>query len=358
MRVPGSDRRPPSSDAALFLIALLLLPLPMPLPSAARALAPSARPPPPPTNSPNQHTRRAHAPGQHQQNSHHGTRQSPRVVQTQSGALRGIVLELRGLGVRAGLSSGRSQQGQQGVQVPPLESVEAFWGVRYAEPPTGELRFAPPQPARKWEGIKVADRFAPVCPQKFPVDFSNRTAALAMMPRGRYLRLRRTLPLLTNQSEDCLFLNIYVPGGGSTNKRSTSYAVMFYVQGESYEWNSGNAYDGSVIASLGHVIVVTINFRLGALGFLQTGPARTETSVDPVAVHGNWGLLDVLEALKWVRNNVEAFGGDKDRVTIVGHHTGAALVHLLLVSTAAKGKKSVCALCMACKWWNVFWSIL
>ncbi|XP_046386328.1 neuroligin 4-like [Ischnura elegans] len=217
MRVPGSDRRPPSSDAALFLIALLLLPLPMPLPSAARALAPSARPPPPttpgaaPTMS--SQSRRA-APGPPPSQTPAAGRHSPRVVQTQSGALRGIVLELRSLGVRAGLSSGRSQQGQQGVQVPPLESVEAFWGVRYAEPPTGELRFAPPKAAGKWEGVRLADRFAPVCPQKFPVDFFNRTEALSIMPKGRYLRLRRTLPLLTNQSEDCLFLNLYVPGGG------------------------------------------------------------------------------------------------------------------------------------------------
>ncbi|XP_071447978.1 neuroligin-1-like [Hetaerina americana] len=80
-----------------------------------------------------------------------------------------------------------------------------------------------------------------------------------------------------------------------------------------------------------------MNFRLGILGFLQTGPTRLEPFGDPTSIQGNWGLLDVLEALRWVRKNVEAFGGDKDRVTIVGHHTGAALVHLLLVSTAAKG---------------------
>ncbi|XP_046384881.1 neuroligin-1-like [Ischnura elegans] len=120
-------------------------------------------------------------------------------------------------------------------------------------------------------------------------------------------------------------------------RNGSSFAVIFYVHGESFEWNSGNPYDGSVLSSLGRVIVVTINFRLGVLGFLQTGPTRYETHDDPTTVQGNWGLLDVLEALRWVRKNVEAFGGDKDRVTIVGHHTGAALVHLLLVSTAAKG---------------------
>ncbi|KAG8235851.1 hypothetical protein J437_LFUL015781, partial [Ladona fulva] len=121
----------------------------------------------------------------------------------------------------------------------------------------------------------------------------------------------------------------------SPSKRD--YAVIFYVHGESYEWNSGNPYDGSALSSLGNVIVVTINFRLGALGFMQTGPARTDAFSDPTSVQGNWGLLDVLEALKWVRRNIEAFNGDKERVTVVGHHTGAALVHLLLVSTAAKG---------------------
>ncbi|KAG8235229.1 hypothetical protein J437_LFUL015777 [Ladona fulva] len=123
----------------------------------------------------------------------------------------------------------------------------------------------------------------------------------------------------------------------SNIRRPDKLAVIFFIHGESYEWNSGNPYDGSVLASLGHVIVVTLNFRLGVFGFMQTGPARMESASDPTKVDGNWGLLDVLEALRWVRRNAEAFGGDKDRVTVVGHHTGAAIVHLLLVSSAAKG---------------------
>ncbi|KAG8237801.1 hypothetical protein J437_LFUL017956 [Ladona fulva] len=134
MRAPGIERRPPTSDAAFFLL-ILLLPLPLPLPSAARALSPSSLPPPQALKRPQTTTRPS----------------SPRVVQTQQGSLRGILLDFKA----------RSQQGG----TPQLEPVEAFWGVRYASPPVGELRFAPPKPPDKWEGVKEADGFAPVCPQ-------------------------------------------------------------------------------------------------------------------------------------------------------------------------------------------------
>ncbi|PSN41630.1 Neuroligin-4, partial [Blattella germanica] len=114
------------------------------------------------------------------------------------------------------------------------------------------------------------------------------------------------------------------------------YAVMVYVQGESYEWNSGNPYDGSVLASYGHVIVVTLNFRLGVLGFLRTRPGPDREG----AAGGNLGLRDILAALQWVRQNIAAFGGDPSRITVLGHDTGAALVNLLLISKAAKVEKN------------------
>ena len=123
-----------------------------------------------------------------------GPRYSSRIVETKSGAIRGIILEL----------SSRH-----------LEPVEVFRGVPYAAPPVGELRYRPPAPPLIWKGTKLADTFGSVCPQRYP-DITNRTAALLMMPKGRYNHLKRLIPLLANQSEDCLFLNLYVPGSGES----------------------------------------------------------------------------------------------------------------------------------------------
>ncbi|XP_030760735.1 neuroligin-2-like, partial [Sitophilus oryzae] len=119
-------------------------------------------------------------------------RYSSRIVEIQTGAIRGIILELN------------SRH---------LEPVEVFRGVPYAAPPVGPLRFQPPQAPVSWPGTRLADTFGAVCPQKYP-DITNRTAALQFMPKGRYQYLKKLLPLLANQSEDCLFLNIYVPGSG------------------------------------------------------------------------------------------------------------------------------------------------
>lgn len=94
-----------------------------------------------------------------------------------------------------------------------LEPVEAFLGVPYAAPPVGQLRYAPANPPLNWTGTRLADALGPVCPQKFP-DLSNKTAALQHMPVGRYQQLLRMEPYLGNFSEDCLHLNIYVPGSG------------------------------------------------------------------------------------------------------------------------------------------------
>lgn len=125
-----------------------------------------------------------------------GPRYSSRIVEIESGAIRGIILELN------------SRH---------LEPVEVFRGVPYAAPPVGQLRFSPPQSPVRWPGTRLADTFGNVCPQKCP-DIANRTAALAQMPKGRYHYLKKYVPLLVNQSEDCLFLNIYVPGSGKCSK--------------------------------------------------------------------------------------------------------------------------------------------
>ncbi|KAI8116400.1 Neuroligin-1 [Lucilia cuprina] len=158
--------------------------------------------------------------------------------------------------------------------------VEAYLGIPYASPPVGSLRFMPPITPSTWKNVRNADRFSPVCPQNVPIP-PNGPEALLEVPRARLAQLRRLLPLLSNQSEDCLYLNIYVPYEHRRHRRFTTNSgelndtpklpIILFIHGESYEWNSGNPYDGSELAAHGNVIVVTINFRLGIFGFLKTG---------------------------------------------------------------------------------------
>nr|XP_053654641.1 neuroligin-2-like [Cherax quadricarinatus] len=114
-----------------------------------------------------------------------------------------------------------------------------------------------------------------------------------------------------------------------TNKRDYQrHPVLVYIHGESYEWNSGNPYDGSVLAAYGRVVVVTVNFRLGVLGFLNTNENPYLRSIT------NYGLMDQIAALHWLKENIAEFGGDADNVTIFGHGTGAACINFLMTSKA------------------------
>ncbi|KXJ71855.1 hypothetical protein RP20_CCG019533 [Aedes albopictus] len=131
------------------------------------------------------------------------------------------------------------------------------------------------------------------------------------------------------------YLNRYGTGSGcpaGTGSRESSgaqkYPVMVFVHGESYEWNSGNPYDGSVLASFGQILVVTINYRLGILGFLNANIDRFSKAP------ANYGLMDIIAALHWIQENIEGFGGDPRSVTLAGHGTGAACVHFLIASAA------------------------
>nr|XP_042897564.1 neuroligin-4, X-linked-like [Parasteatoda tepidariorum] len=231
---------------------------------------------------------------------------STRVVHTRYGMLRGFISTL----------SNRQ-----------LQPVEVFLGVPYAGAPTGALRFMPPVTSPHWKGVRLADSFGSVCPQKFP-DIKNETDALRKMPLGRLRYLQRLLPLLANQSEDCLYLNIYVPAVVNFGRQILQLPVMVYIHGESYEWNAGNPYDGRVLSSYGNVIVVTINYRLGILGFL---PALDRSA------RGNYGLMDQVAALHWVQDNIAEFGGDPNNVTAFGQGHGAACINLLMLSPMAKG---------------------
>ncbi|XP_028966956.1 neuroligin-2 [Galendromus occidentalis] len=236
------------------------------------------------------------------------TRLSSRTVTTRYGALKGSIVTLE--------SAVRQN----------LQPVEVFLGVPYASPPLGNMRFMPPGTPTQWKGIRMADRFAPVCPQK-PPNIQNETEALKVMPRGRYEYLRRLLPFLQKQSEDCLYLNIYSPA--VVGRSPLHLPVMVFIQGESYEWNSGNSLDGTLLASLGNVVVVTLNYRLGIFGFL---PPISENGRG-----GNNGLLDLVAALHWIQGNIAEFGGDTRNVTVIGHGQGGALANLLMLTPMAKG---------------------
>ncbi|CAH0723018.1 unnamed protein product, partial [Brenthis ino] len=208
-----------------------------------------------------------------------------------------------------------------------LEPVEVFRGVPYASPPIGSLRFMPPVSGAQWSGVKIAEEFSPVCPQVLP-DIRNETAVLKRISKGRLEYLKRILPFLTNQSEDCLYLNIYAPAQAGVRDAVARYPVLVFVHGESYEWSSGNPYDGTVLSSHAGLVVVTINYRLGILGFLN--PRSDEFPRSPA----NYGLMDQIAALHWIKENVAVFGGDPTNVTLMGHGTGAACVHFLLTSLA------------------------
>ncbi|XP_069159252.1 LOW QUALITY PROTEIN: neuroligin-4, X-linked [Procambarus clarkii] len=228
------------------------------------------------------------------------------IITTKYGQLRGFYRPVTGYGIQ----------------------VATYLGVPYATPPVGANRFSPTRTLSQWVGVHEATHFGPACPQRLP-DISNETAALSRMSRGRLQALKRYLPALRRQSEDCLYLNLYVP---VEDRPAAAYPVAVFVHGESYEWGASSLYDGSVLAALGRVIVVTINYRLGILGFFNP-------NVDPVgrATVANYGLMDQLAALHWVQENIVRFGGDPGHVTVMGHSTGAACLNFLVISPAAAG---------------------
>ncbi|CAB3381898.1 Hypothetical predicted protein [Cloeon dipterum] len=234
-----------------------------------------------------------------------------RVVHTHSGKLQGFVKK-----VSTGSFTSQS-----------LKPVEVFLGIPYAIPPVRAYRFSPTRTPLPWDGVKMADTMAPVCPQRFP-DISNETVSLEKMPKGRLEYLRRLLTHLQNQSEDCLYLNVYAPAQAvGPPEMMERYPVMVYIHGESFEWNSGNPYDGSVLASYTDVVVVTLNYRLGVLGFLNANSAPQAK-----ARVANYGLMDQIAALHWIQQNIALFGGDPGNVTLFGHGTGAACINFLMIS--------------------------
>ncbi|XP_015588030.1 neuroligin-4, X-linked [Cephus cinctus] len=237
------------------------------------------------------------------------TKLNPRIVQTRYGKIQGVV--------------------QSFEYVKFLKPIDVYLGIPYATPPVGGNRFSPTRAPSPWDGVRLSDSVGPVCPQKLP-DISNEQEALERMPKGRLEYLRRLLPHLRNQSEDCLYLNIYAPAMG-TSESGRKHPVLLFVHGESYDYGSGNPYDGSVLASYTDQVVVTMNYRLGVLGFLNANMApHLKARV------ANYGLMDQIAVLQWVQQNIGLFGGDPGNVTLMGQGTGAACVNFLAISPTVR----------------------
>jgi carboxylesterase type B len=193
------------------------------------------------------------------------------------------------------------------------EGVRVFRGIPYAAPPVGDLRWRDPQPAARWSGVRDATKFGARCmqstgnaPARNRVDVSN-------------------LPL----SEDCLYLNVWTAAQNARERRP----VIVWIHGGTFLIGTGAQYDGSMLATRG-VVLVTINYRLGALG-LFAHPALSAESAQHVS--GNYTFADALAALEWVKANIAAFGGDPKQVTVMGQSAGGRIIQSLRTSPCARG---------------------
>ena len=189
--------------------------------------------------------------------------------------------------------------------------VTAFRGIRYAEPPVGDLRWKPPVAANAWSGVRRAGDFGPACLQA------------ASPPGSIYAQEPRRM------SEDCLFLNIWRP------PNAANAPVMVWLHGGALRRGdpASGLYDGERLARKG-VVIVTVNYRLGVLGYFAHPQLSAES---PHASSGNYGLLDQIAALRWVRANIAAFGGDSGNVTLFGESAGALSAIELMCSPLGKG---------------------
>ena len=191
--------------------------------------------------------------------------------------------------------------------------IRVYRGIPYAEPPTGALRFRPPEPPKPWQGVRSGLDFGTACWQTFSED-------AFVWARGQF-------PV----SEDCLYLNVFTGAEQTPDRRP----VMVWFHGGSHTVGYGHSriFDGTALARQG-VVVVSINYRLGPLGFLAHSALTRESEHNS---SGNYGLLYKIAALRWVKQNISAFGGDADNVTIFGQSAGSSSVCYLMASPEAKG---------------------
>jgi para-nitrobenzyl esterase len=194
----------------------------------------------------------------------------------------------------------------RGTETP---STKQYLGIPYAAAPVGDLRWRPPQPHQRWHGPLDASHFGNHCPQPGS-------------PFGT-----------ASSSEDCLYLNVFTPNKGPGRGHTKDLPVMFWIHGGGLTVGESDDYDPARLVQQG-VVVVTINYRLGFLGFLAH-PALTAESADHAS--GDYGLMDQQAALRWVKRNIAKFGGDRQNVTIFGQSAGGLSVHSQLASPLAAG---------------------
>ncbi len=189
--------------------------------------------------------------------------------------------------------------------------VIAFKGVPYAAPPVGDLRWRPPQPAAKWQGLRDASQHGAICMQKMP----NPDNGIGQYPAN----------------EDCLTLGVWT----TTLDRDAKQPVMLWIHGGGFVNGSGSAdlYDGSQLAKRG-VVLVSINYRLGRFGSFAHPLLTKEAAGEPTA---NYGMMDMIASLEWTKRNIASFGGDPGNVTIFGESAGGMAVQRLMTSPAAQG---------------------
>jgi len=195
--------------------------------------------------------------------------------------------------------------------------VHVFRGIPFAAPPVGALRWKAPQPAAPWDGVRACVQFGPSPMQGKPAPF--------LMWTEEYLIPEKTI------SEDCLYLNVWTAARAPGERRP----VLVYIYGGGFGSGGGNVpiYDGEAIAKKG-VVYLTINYRVGIFGFFSH-PELSRESANHAS--GNYGLMDQIAALNWVKANIAAFGGDPDNVTVAGQSAGSMSVNCLVASPLAKG---------------------
>ncbi|XP_020845085.1 LOW QUALITY PROTEIN: pyrethroid hydrolase Ces2e-like [Phascolarctos cinereus] len=192
------------------------------------------------------------------------------------------------------------------------KDVNIFMGIPFARPPIGDLRFSPPQPPEPWSDVRNATSHPPMCLQNVTI----------LEKLITFLKINISV---TANSEDCLYLNIYVP---DHTEEDAKLPVMVWIHGGGLIFGSASMFDGSILSATQNVVVVTIQYRLGILGFFSTGDEHAS---------GNWGYLDQVAALRWVQKNIAHFGGDPGRVTIFGESAGGTSVSSHILSPMSKG---------------------
>lgn len=211
--------------------------------------------------------------------------------------------------------------------------VAVFKGIPYAAPPVGELRWRPPQPATPWEGTRDATRFQSICPQGQGNDFFGRMIDGQGMGWFRRILFKLVVGLSSEeaQSEDCLYVNVRTANLGGAEK----HPVMVWIHGGDHQRGSGSIdFYQSDSLTLRGVVLVTLNYRLGLIGYFAHPALSAESEHD---VSGNYGTLDQVAALHWVRKNIAAFGGDPSNVTVFGESAGGESVAHMMTSPLARG---------------------